>query len=631
MAIFIPEDKVTEIKNAVDIVDIVSEAVLLKKAGKNFVGLCPFHSEKTPSFTVSPDKQIFYCFGCGTGGNVFSFLMKQEGLAFPAAAKRLAKRYGINLPVKPLSPEQKRQISIKEELLHVNSQAMRYYHDSLMRNRGGERANSYLIKRGISQQTIDNFKLGYAPDGWDNLFRFFDQKRISSTTIEKSGLILSRKDQRGYYDRFRNRIIFPIFDVNMQVGGFGGRVLDDSLPKYLNSPETPVYSKSKSLYGIQRARDACRTTGTVFIVEGYLDLLALHQHGIENSVATLGTALTSDHVRLLTRYARRMILVFDSDEAGIRSAQRCIATFWKEHVDFRREDVFKEEKADTHIMVLPEGHDPDSYVFEYGPESFLEAASKAPGIITFLMDSAINKHGLSVEGKIRVISELQAPLAAINDSVARSLYIKQLSERINIEERAILERIRRIAADQGRDSNTKSVLRASTAGSVKKGSQAEISNAAVAKGIHTGNRLERQIIAMMLQFPDILPDIRQRGGLEYFENDALKSIGELILEFNPNSVEQVSELISKIDDQEQRTLVAALAMIEESWNTKGCLQLLTRFVEAGQKQRNRGVLEKQIETAERNNDHKLLLKLLHEKQKMAVRSEKQKMAILNEK
>ncbi|MGD8714342.1 MAG: DNA primase [Desulfobacterales bacterium] len=631
MAIFIPEDKVTEIKSAVDIVDIVSEAVLLKKAGKNFVGLCPFHSEKTPSFTVSPDKQIFYCFGCGTGGNVFSFLMKQEGLAFPEAAKRLAKRYGIDLPVKPLSPQQKRQISIKEKLLHVNSQAMGYYHDSLIRKRGGERANTYLMKRGISQQTIDNFKLGYAPDGWDNLVRFFDQKRKSSKTIEKCGLILSRKDQRGYYDRFRNRIIFPIFDVNMQVIGFGGRVLDDSLPKYLNSPETPVYSKSKSLYGIQRARDKCRSTGTVFIVEGYLDLLALHQHGIENSVATLGTALTSDHVRLLTRYARRMILVFDSDEAGIRSAQRCIATFWKEHVDFRREDVFKEEKADTHIMVLPEGHDPDSYVFEYGPESFLEAASRSPGVITFLMDSAINTHGLSVEGKIRVISELQAPLAAINDSVARSLYIKQLSERIDIEERAILERIRRIPTDPGRDGNTGNVLRASTVGSVKKGSQAEISNAEVAKGIRTGNRLERQIIAMMLQFPDILPDIRQRGVLEYFENNALKSIGELILEFHPDSVEQVSELISKIDDQEQRTLVAALAMIEESWNTKGCLQLLTRFVGAGQKQRSRGVLEKQIETAERNNDHKLLLKLLQEKQKMAVRSEKQKMAILNEK
>ena len=631
MAIFIPEDKVTEIKNAVDIVDIVSEAVLLKKAGKNFVGLCPFHSEKTPSFTVSPDKQIFYCFGCGTGGNVFSFLMKQEGLAFTEAAKRLAKRYGIDLPDKPLSPQQKRQISIKEELFYVNSQAMGYYHDSLMRHPEGDRAKSYLLKRGISQQSINDFKLGYAPDGWDNLIRFFEQKRKSSATIEKSGLILSRKDQRGYYDRFRNRIIFPIFDVNMQVIGFGGRVLDDSLPKYLNSPETPVYSKSKSLYGIQRAKEKCRTTGTVFIVEGYLDLLALHQHGIENSVATLGTALTSDHVRLLTRYARRMILVFDSDEAGIRSAQRCIATFWKEHVDFRREDVFKEEKADTHIMVLPEGHDPDSYVFEYGPESFLEAASRSPGIITFLTDSAINKHGLSVEGKLRVISELQAPLAAINDSVARSLYIKQLSERIDIDEQAIIERIRLISADQGQDVTTGKTWRASTAASGKFGALGTASNTETGKGISSGNRLERQIIAMMLQFPDVLPEIRQRRVLEYFENNALKTVGELILEFYPNSVEQVSELISKIDNQEQRTLVAALAMIEESWNTKGCLRLLTRFVEAGQKQRTRGLLEKQIETAERNNDHKLLLKLLHEKQKIAVRSEKRKMAILNEK
>ena len=353
MANFIPEDKISEIKHSADIVDIVSDVVLLKKAGKNLVGLCPFHSEKTPSFTVSPDKQIFHCFGCGVGGNVISFLMKQEGLSFPEVARHLAKRYGVSIPEGPVSPEQKRRMSERESLFDLNRRAMDYFHETLLKSPAGEKARSYLSKRGISAKTIDAFKLGFARDGWDHLLRYFSGRRIPRALLEKSGLILARKDSSGYYDRFRNRIIFPIFNASMQVIGFGGRVLDDALPKYLNSPETAVYNKSRSLYGIHRAKEKCRTTGTVFIVEGYFDLLTLHQHGIENAVATLGTALTAEHVRLLTRYASRMILVYDSDEAGIRSAQRCIETFWHEHVDFRREDVFSEEKADTHILVLP--------------------------------------------------------------------------------------------------------------------------------------------------------------------------------------------------------------------------------------------------------------------------------------
>ena len=449
MAIFIPEDKISEIKNAVDIVEIISDSVILKKTGRNFVGLCPFHSEKTPSFTVSPEKQIYHCFGCGSGGNVFSFLMNQEGMSFPEAARALAKRYGINIPTQTLTPEQRRAIDQKENLLNINRLAMDYYQRCLSTDVAGQRARSYLKRRGFSEDIITRFNLGYAPKGWDHLVRFFSKKRISGKLLETAGLVIPRKDQRGSYDRFRDRIIFPIIDVNMKIVGFGGRVMDDGEPKYLNSPETPVYNKSRTLYGLHLAKNACRTAGSVYIVEGYLDLMALHQHGIENSVATLGTALTADHIRLLTRFAQRMVLVYDSDEAGIRSAQRCIDTFWKEHVDFRREDVFQEEKADTRILVLPEGHDPDSFLFENGAESFEAAASTAPGIISFLIDRAIQKHGLSTEGKIRVVSQLQAPLAAINDRVARSLYIKQLSERIEIDEKVVLEKIRETRPAKG--------------------------------------------------------------------------------------------------------------------------------------------------------------------------------------
>jgi DNA primase len=631
LAALIPEDKISEIKNAADIVDVVSETVLLKKAGKNFIGLCPFHSEKTPSFTVSPDKQIFHCFGCSAGGNVFSFLMKQEGLSFPEAARHLAKRYGVDIPEGPLSPEQRKRMSERESLLDLNRRAMDFFHHTLLNSAAGETGRSYLSKRGITQKTIDDFKLGFARDGWDYLLRFFSSKGIPAALLEKSGLILSRKDSSGYYDRFRNRIIFPIFDVNMQIVGFGGRVLDDSLPKYLNSPETPVYSKSRSLYGIHRAKDKCRAAGTVFIVEGYLDLLALHQHGIENSVATLGTALTPEHVRLLTRYAGRMILVYDSDEAGIRSAQRCIETFWQEHVDFRREDVFSEEKADTHILVLPAGHDPDSFVFENGPEPFLASASNSPGIITFLMDCAIRRHGLTPEGKLRTISELQEPLSAINDRVAQALYIQQLAERIGIAETAVLERVRAVADKKSRLSASGSKTAAPANESQKIGSARSAPGSAQLSDVNAGIRFERRIIAMMLQFPEILPEIDKQNILEYFEDSTLQSIGNMILNFHPTSADQVSELMSQINNEQNESLIASLSMEEGSWNKKGCHRLLGKFMDIRQKLRNNRLLEEQIKAAEKSNDQDLLLSLLSKKQKMAVRSERQKMAILNEK
>ena len=600
MAIFIPEDKILEIKNAADIVDLVSEVVQLKKAGKNFVGLCPFHAEKTPSFTVSPEKQIFYCFGCGAGGNIFSFLMKTEGLAFPEAARSLARRYGIDIPNRRLTPEQKQRMSERESLLEINRQAMDFFAQALRRGASGQSAMAYLSKRGLSSNIIDRFNLGYAPKGWDHLLNFFLKKGVPPARLERSGLILPKKDGRGYYDRFRDRIIFPIIDVNQAVIGFGGRVMDDTLPKYLNSPETPVYNKSRSLYGLHLSKDKCRQVQTVHIVEGYLDLLTLHQNGIENAVATLGTALTADHVRMLSRYVPRMILVYDSDEAGIRSALRCIDIFWKEHVDFSRGDVFREEKADTHILVLPDGHDPDSYLREKGPEAFEKAASHAPGIISFLIEQSIGMHGLSTEGKIRIVTDLKHPLSAINDNVARSLYIKQLSERIGLEEKIILEKVREDSAE------------------TKKRNIGHKKNYTD----RMGSRLEQQIIAMMLQFPDILPEIKRNNVIEFIENPHLQFIGKTILQHQFSSVEQISGLLSRIDNPEQQRLISALAMAEESWDESGCMKLIAQFVKQGQKRRDRQILDR-IKAAEKENDQETLNSLLKEKQKLAVQSQRQ--------
>jgi DNA primase len=589
LTVYIPEEKISEIKQAANIVDIVSEGVALKKAGKNYLGLCPFHSEKTPSFSVSPEKQIFYCFGCGAGGNVFSFMMKREAVSFPEAARALSKRYGIELPTQSMSPEQKRRISEREDLLAINRQALNFFNKSLIETQEGKKATSYLARRGISPEIVERFNVGFAPKSWDRLTHFFSKKRVSLGLVEKSGLIVLRHKNNGYYDRFRGRIIFPIFDSSAQLIGFGGRVLDDSSPKYLNSPETRIYNKRRSLYGIHLAKNRCRERELVYIVEGYLDLLALHQHGIDNSVATLGTSLTGDHARLLRGLvgtAGKVILVFDSDEAGIKAAHRCIEVFDKEYVN-------------ALIIVLPAGHDPDSYLLKFGVDSFHDSVSnRAIGIMTFLIDLAVKKYGLSLEGKIQILSDLQKPLAMLNDNVERSLYIKELSERINIDEAAILEKVRALSGDrQSEYPDNKNQVKSAFANQNRE------------------NRLERRIVAMMLQYPAIISEIKKQGVLDHFEDKNLKSIGEIMLNFPKDSKIKASDIISLIEDKKQRALVAALAMGDDLWDHAGCFKLIRQLINS--KDRRTNSLLNKIKSAENGKDYELLNKLLKEKQVQA--------------
>ncbi len=614
MAGHIPEDKIAEIRHAVDIVEVIAESVLLKKSGKNFSGLCPFHAEKTASFTVSADKQIFYCFGCGAGGNVFSFIMKRDGVGFSEAVRNLATRCGVTLPERSPSIRAKRQVSEQATFFELNRLATDYFKQALWQQAIGQPALDYLDRRGVTRQTIEQFELGYAPKGWDHLLGYMIRKQLAPSLLEKAGLVVPRRDGSGYYDRFRERIIFPIHDESARVVGFGGRVMDDSTPKYLNSPETLVYTKRRVLYGLNQAKDSCRTSGSVFIVEGYLDVIALHQHGAGNAVATLGTALTAEQIRLLTRYASRMVLVYDSDEAGIRSARRCIDLFWKEHVDFSRGDVFREERADTHILVLPEGHDPDSFLRKHSVDAFRHLTHGAPGIITFLMEQAVLRHGLSTEGKIRIVSELQAYLSAINDSVARALYVKQLAERIRLDETVILERLKTHVAAR------------SAPGSAERVGEAESP-----RPIGIDEQFEQRTIAMMLQFPEIVPEIVQSGILEHFFHPLLKSAGETILRHRLETPEQLPELLAKIEEGVLKQTLAGLAMSDESWTRKGCKAFLRRFLESRQKRVSGLSMQAAIEAAEREHNEAEVMRLLSEKQKMAVRREKQKMSALREK
>jgi DNA primase len=626
---FIPEEKIAEIRNAADIVDVVSGEVLLKKGGKNYLGLCPFHSEKTPSFTVSPDKQIFHCFGCGEGGNVFSFVMKHEGLTFPEAAKHLARRYGIALPDRRMSPGQKRRLDEKEQLLAANRLAMDFFQQNLRVGPAGGKAREYLAKRALTQKTIDGFHIGFAPQGWDNLLKHLLRQHLSSAAIEKSGLVIPRKNSGGFYDRFRDRIVFPIFDLNRQVIGFGGRVMDDALPKYLNSPETPVYSKSRSLYGLHLAKTRCRETESVYIVEGYFDAIALHQHGLVNTVATLGTSLTAEHVRMLRGYIGekgKAVLVYDSDEAGIKAARRSVEVFDKEYVN-------------AQILTLNAGYDPDNFIFEHGAEAFYAAAAGAMDIIPFLLETAVKQNGLSVEGKVRIVSELQQPLTTVSDVVARSLYVRMVAERLEIDERALLEKLRQAAANQ-------TALQQRRGPGSESGAPQDVGNysATVELAVRYGDRVEKQIIAMMLQVPQSCHIINRLEALALFENQSLARIGHEILDAyrrsgkpvpadgttaGPAEEQWLAEIMAGLTSDEDRRIVADVAINAECWAIEGCEKQILHFVETARKRRSQQDIEHRIKEAERNKDDKLLEQLLSEKQKLAVKREKRKMAMLD--
>jgi DNA primase len=576
----IPEEKISEVLNASDIVDVISESVILKKAGTNYFGLCPFHSEKTPSFSVNPGKQIFHCFGCSAGGNALSYLMKYHGISFPEAVKMAARKYSIEIENSTLNPSIKKELELKEGLFRINQTVMGYYHDFLKESPKAESARVYLKKRGISEEVIQEFKLGYSPEGWDTIVNLFRKRKVSKKNALQSGLILERKQKDGFYDRFRNRIIFPIFDINMQTAGFGGRVMDDGMPKYLNSPETPVYFKSRILYGLHTAKQFCRQEGFVYIVEGYFDFLSLYQHGIKNTVASLGTALTSDHVRILKGYAARMVLVFDSDTAGIGAAKRSIKIFLQEGVDIR-------------ILVLPAGNDPDSYVVKHGRDAFIELASNARTVMQFLLQVSMDTHGSSVEGRIKVLEDMKQHLILIQDSALRSLYVKELAETLHIDEKAVLEKVREYYLDN---------------------SVSTLNHCKENENDLESDRREEQIISMMLNHPETIPLIKTKEVIKYFYSERLKHLAAKILSVDPDNNAFITSVMTKMDNNRDQEILASYA-IQDSFSEEDvhgtALSLINRIIRIRIKQEN--TLTNKIISAEKGCDSELI-ELLKKKQ-----------------
>jgi DNA primase len=426
----IPEAILNQIQDRLDIVEVVGAAVPLRRAGRNFKANCPFHNEKSPSFIVNPDKQIFHCFGCGVGGNVFSFLMKFEKKDFLEVVQELADRVGVELPKN--QTEDPAVLQRSAQLVKANEAAMEFYHRFLRTNAQAKAAREYLEKRGISEKTLEGFKLGYAPEAWDGLYQAL-KGNFSDAILEKTGLVISKKNG-GFYDRFRNRIIFPIVDGRGLCVAFGGRVMDESLPKYLNSPETEIYVKGRNLYGFFQARKAIRENDAVIVVEGYMDLIACHQAQVTTAVASLGTALTPDQARLVKRNTGNVFIVYDADKAG-------------EMATLRGLEIFLEEGLEVKIVRLPQGHDPDSFIRSFGAEKFKEALAQAKTLFEYKLALLKAKHnGKTLEGRVKIANEMVTLFAKVKNEILKAAWAKELAGELGISEDALLLEMKKTGA-----------------------------------------------------------------------------------------------------------------------------------------------------------------------------------------
>lgn len=562
------DDKVLEeIKSRLDIVDLISDYVELKRAGQNYKGLCPFHSEKTPSFIVSPDKQIYHCFGCGEGGNIFSFIMRYDNIAFPEAVKILAKRAGVDIREKRKeTPEE----GIRYKLIELNREALRIFQDNLKRSKD---ALSYLDRRGIDAVTIKTFSIGYSMKRWSYLYDQLKNKGFTDSLMLQAGLIT--QGDKGLHDIFRGRIIFPIKNIQGEVIAFGGRVIDDSKPKYLNSPDTVIFKKGENLYGLDMARQEIRKKGFVIITEGYLDVITAHQRGFSNTIAPLGTALTEAHLSRLKRFTKKAILVFDGDEAGRIAAKRSIPILFNQ--DYR-----------TKILLLPQGEDLDSFLRKNNPDIFLDFLAKARSPLDFLFDSSDMDRTETAREAIKLI-------AGVRDPLYREELIRELSELSGFREMALRTELK-ITKEK---SNRKASIRG-------KGSN---SSATIP---HSGYDEELLLLSSVIAFPEKINEILERVDLKDFRNTLVRCIFERL-----GKGESIKSAMLSMKEEEKK-LITRLALepgfdvANVDRNIEDCIRTIKgRIVESSLRE-----IQERIRLAERTGQEDILRSLLLQRQQV---------------
>ena len=569
----IPENVIDQIQARSDIVEVISRYIPLQKAGRNFKAQCPFHNEKTPSFVVSPDKQIYHCFGCGAGGNVFSFLMKYENLEFPEVVGMLAEKAGIQLP--RFGPEKRELTSLATQLYKINELAIQFFEECLPRSPG---ARDYLSSRGISEEMIKKFRIGYSPDSWDGVLNYLNKKNVPGAMAEKAGLAIARTEG-GYYDRFRKRLIFPIFDLKDRALGFGGRVLDSSLPKYMNSPETYIYSKGRNLYGLNYTRDSIKKSGHALIVEGYLDFIIPYQAGVRNIVATLGTALTIDQVKLLKRFAGTVIMVYDPDEAG-------------EAASLRNMDLFISEGVNVYVAELPKGFDPDGYIRKFGTEDFVKLTKSSKNLFDYKMAKLSSRFDIkSAHGKAAIASEMLPTISRIENAVLRSNLVKKLAERLSVDEESIRTELKKVKPDY----------------------TTRVYNISPVEARKDSKSAERMVLALLLEGESYIKKVKESLSPDEFKDSLVRDVVKGILDLSKEDrfVSAVKLMNHFENNDAATTLISESAHLSETLDNKDrvLLDCIAKIKKDNVKD-VLGRLQDEIRSAHDSKDDTLVTKLV---------------------
>ena len=579
MAMRIPENLLEDILSRLDIVEVISGYIPLKKSGRNFKANCPFHQEKTASFMVSPERQIYHCFCCGESGNAFKFLMRHERMEFPEAVEVLAKKTGVILP-KYDKPGVEGAASISNQIYKINGMALSFYENNLM-GANAQASRDYLLNRGLKLGTIKEFHLGLATNSWDSLINFLRTKNIPLSLIETAGLILPR-DAGGYYDRFRNRIIFPIFDMRSRVIAFGGRMLDNTLPKYINSPETAVYIKGKNLFGLNLSKDFIRDSDCAVIVEGYLDFILPYQEGIRNVVASQGTALTVEQIKLFKRYTHNVVMVFDGDTAGELATLRSL-------------DILIDEGLSVKIAPLPKGMDPDSFIRHQGAASLKARIANARSFFDYKLELLKSRYDINdALGKSKIALEMLSTINKFDNAILRCEYIKKLSEEIKVPEHYILEELNKLKpAAKVRDVYPVTI----------KKKQQEI------------NPAEKLLIKFMLEERDLIEKIMQELSLSDFQDSRTVKIVSMMqdLVLQGKNI-QPSLLMNYFSEDDTNQLVCETMFMPDLNNheREKAVNDCIRRIKVNRLKSRREFLEGQIKNAQVLGDEQKLNSLIWE-------------------
>lgn len=526
------DDIIEEVRQKNDIVDVVSQYVKLTRKGSSYFGLCPFHNEKTPSFSVTPGKQMYYCFGCGAGGNVFNFIMEYENYSFGEALKHLADRAGVELPKIEYSKEVREKAEQKAELLEINKQAAQYYYYQL-RTEGGRQGHEYLAGRQLSEETMRKFGLGYSDKFGSGLYKYLKSKGYSDERLRESGLF-NVDERHGMYDKFWNRVIFPIMDVNNRVIGFGGRVMGDGKPKYLNSPETKIFDKSRNLYGLNIAR----TTRKKYLIlcEGYMDVISMHQAGFTNAVASLGTALTSGHASLLKRYTQEVLLLYDSDEAGIRAALRGIP-------------ILREAGVNSRVVNLKPYKDPDEFIKNMGPEAFEERLNQASDSFMFRVSIAESEFPMvEPQGQNRFFERCAQMLLELKDELERNLYIEAIVKKYRSQYGVSVEDLRKrvnTLALKGTPAENRIQPKSSSTQNKKKKESAS-------------DQAQKLMLTWLVTYPNIFDKVAQYLTPEDFIVPLYREVAQMLFKQREEGQVNPARLLNSFTDSEEQREVASL-------------------------------------------------------------------------